>query len=342
MAIGNPVTLTSNVASKTISATATASQTLFTVTGGYRINQLSVFRNGTRLVDALNYTARDGSTVTLLSPAAAGDVLEFQVFDDFRVADALNVNSGGTVNGNVNVVGVVSASNIQIGSAITFSSGGVNVTGIVTASGLRVGTAVTISAGVVTAVEYDILGSTNTLNVGGLSVGVATATTATITTLNSSSGLVSVGTTIKTRGFVETQNTVSIAGTILTLDASQGTVFTHTTSAQIGIVSFTGIRTDTAGTQTFTVLVTQGATPVNTTGATGIGTVLASIRISPGNVGYSTHIKVGGGSSITLTNSAGALDLLTFIVSYDGATSIANTSFKVVGFAATDFRNAIV
>ena len=105
MAIGNPVTLTSNVASKTISATATASQTLFTVTGGYRINQLSVFRNGTRLVDALDYTARDGSTVTLLSPAAAGDVLEFQVFDDFRVADALNVNSGGTVNGNVTING---------------------------------------------------------------------------------------------------------------------------------------------------------------------------------------------------------------------------------------------
>ena len=51
---------------------------------------------------------------------------------------------------------------------------------------------------------------------------------------------------------------------------------------------------------------------------------------------------VGGGTSITLTNSVGALDLLTFIVSYNGATSIANTSFTVVGFAATDFRNAIV
>jgi len=81
---------------------------------------------------------------------------------------------------------------------------------------------------------------------------------------------------------------------------------------------------------------------VNTTAATGIGTVLATVRIVPGNVGYSTHIKVGAGSSIVLTGTAGALDLLTFIVSYDGVTSIANTSFTVVGFAATDFRNAIV
>ena len=89
MAIGRPVSLTSNVASKTISVTATANQTLFTVTGGYRINQVAVFRNGVRLADGSDYTARDGATVTLLSAASAGDVLEFQIFDDFRVADAI-------------------------------------------------------------------------------------------------------------------------------------------------------------------------------------------------------------------------------------------------------------
>ena len=183
-------------------------------------------------------------------------------------------------------------------------------------------------------------GIVNVTSIGATNINVTGVVT--VTTLSGTSGLVSVGTTIKVKGFVETQSTVSIAGTILTLDASQGTVFTHTTSAQIGIVSFTGIRTDSAGAQTFSVLVTQGATPRNTTGATGIGTQLASIRITPGNVGYSTHIKVGGGTSITLTNSAGAFDLLTFIVSYDGNTSIGNTSFTVVGFAATDFRNTVV
>jgi len=64
MAIGRPVSLTNNVASKTISVTATASQTLFTVTGGYRINQVAVFRNGVRLADGSDFTARDGATVT--------------------------------------------------------------------------------------------------------------------------------------------------------------------------------------------------------------------------------------------------------------------------------------
>ena len=209
--------------------------------------------------------------------------------------------------------------------ALTVTTGA-NVTGVVTASGF---------VGPVTGnVTGDVTGNvTGNINSSGVS---------TLTTLNGTSGLVSLGSTIKTKGFVETQSTASVSSNILNLDASQGTVFSHTTSAQIGIVSFTGIRTDTAGTQTFSVLMTQGATPVNTTAATGIGTVLATVRIVPGNVGYSTHIKVGAGSSIVLTGTAGALDLLTFIVSYNGATSIANTSFTVVGFAATDFRNAIV
>ena len=120
MAIGRPVSLTNNVASKTISVTATASQTLFTVTGGYRINQVAVFRNGVRLADGSDYTARDGATVTLLSAAALNDVLEFQIFDDFRVADAIiNAAAEQTISGNLTVTGTVTGAAIGISSAGT-------------------------------------------------------------------------------------------------------------------------------------------------------------------------------------------------------------------------------
>ena len=116
MGIGNPITLTGNVASKSISVT--ASQTLFTVTGGYRINQLAVFRNGVRLADGSDFTARDGSTATLLSAASEGDVLEFQIFDDFRVADAIvNAAATQTINGDVVVTGTLSGAAIGIQSA---------------------------------------------------------------------------------------------------------------------------------------------------------------------------------------------------------------------------------
>ncbi len=207
-------------------------------------------------------------------------------------------------------------------------------TGGPTLQALTVTTDATVT-GVVTASSFvgSITGNvTGNINSSGVS---------TLTTLDGTSGLVSLGSTIKTKGFVESQTSATTTSNILNLDAANGTVFTHTTTAQIGIVSFTGIRTDTAGTQTFSVLVTQGASPTNTTAATGIGTQLATVRIHPGNVGYSTHIKVGAGSSIILTGTAGALDLLTFIVSYDG-TAPSNSAFRVVGFAATDFRNAIV
>lgn len=119
MAIGNPVTLTSNVASKVISSIATSGQTLFLVQGGYRINQISVFRNGVKLTES-DYTARDGASVTLLSPATLADVLEFQVFDDFRVADAIvSSASNQTIFGNLTVTGTLNGSSIGIQSGGT-------------------------------------------------------------------------------------------------------------------------------------------------------------------------------------------------------------------------------
>ena len=100
MAIGNPITLTGNVASKSVTVTATADQTAFTVTGGYRINQLEVYRNGVRLVDGTDYLARDGATVTLLGAANLNDVVEFQIFDTFKVAEAIQADEANqTING---------------------------------------------------------------------------------------------------------------------------------------------------------------------------------------------------------------------------------------------------
>ena len=120
MAIGNPITLTNNVASKSISVTATASQTLFTVTGGYRINQLHVFRNGVQLSQSLDFVANDGSTVILNTAANANDTILFRVFDDFRIADAISASgSDQVVAGNLTVTGTFTGATIGINSAGT-------------------------------------------------------------------------------------------------------------------------------------------------------------------------------------------------------------------------------
>ena len=128
MAIGNPITLTNNVASKIITVTATAGQTAFTVTGGYRINQLAVFRNGVQLSQSSDFTANDGSTVTLNNAANVGDTVLFEVFDTFRVADALQANAAAqTINGDLTVSGTIVGLTSVTGSTIGIQSAGTAV-----------------------------------------------------------------------------------------------------------------------------------------------------------------------------------------------------------------------
>ena len=128
MAIGNPITLTNNVASKIINVTATADQTLFTVTGGYRINQLAVFRNGVRLAVGVDFTANDGASVTLISAANEGDTLEFQIFDDFRIADAIqSAAATQTINGDLTVTGTIVGLTSVTGSTVGIQSAGTTV-----------------------------------------------------------------------------------------------------------------------------------------------------------------------------------------------------------------------
>ena len=169
MAIGNPITLTNNVASKNISVTATADQTLFTVTGGYRINQLTVFRNGVRLVGGSDFTANDGSTVTLVTAANEGDTLEFQVFEDFRVADAINSTGDQSLDGSLSATG---------GFNVGIQSAGTDIaTGVITAINfIGAGNTVVYSA-VSKTVDISISGSGG----GGLGTAINYADNATAT-----------------------------------------------------------------------------------------------------------------------------------------------------------------
>ena len=163
MAIGNPITLTGNVASKSVTVTATADQTAFTVTGGYRINQLEVYRNGVRLVDGTDFLARDGATVTLLAAANLNDVVEFQIFDTFKVAEAIQADEANqTINGNLDVVGILTAT--------TFS-----VTDLDISDNLTVGTGLTIGTGVTIYGNSGIVSATSFFGDGSNLEGVASA-----------------------------------------------------------------------------------------------------------------------------------------------------------------------
>lgn len=62
------------------SFTATASQTTFTVTGGYTVDQVDVYYNGSRL-NSSEYTASNGSTVVLGTGAPVGTIIDIVKYE---------------------------------------------------------------------------------------------------------------------------------------------------------------------------------------------------------------------------------------------------------------------
>jgi len=119
--LGNENTITGTQNSKRIVVEATPNQTISTVTGGYTIGQLDVYRNGVKLVDAEDYTARDGSSVTFINALSVSDDIEFVVFENFNVANAMGVSGDQTLAGSLDVTGIVTA---QSGFNIGIQSGG--------------------------------------------------------------------------------------------------------------------------------------------------------------------------------------------------------------------------
>jgi hypothetical protein len=119
--------------------TATAAQTNFTIGTGYTVGFVDVYLNGIRLVVADDFTATDGSTIILATPAASGDAVEVVAYGTFNVANAL-LKSGDTMSGNLVVSGTttmlspVAVANTTGNTFVIANTGAVTITGTLTAS----------------------------------------------------------------------------------------------------------------------------------------------------------------------------------------------------------------
>ncbi len=230
MAIGNPISLTDNVASKVIRVLATNNQTVFTVIGGYRINQLGVFRNGVRLSNNSDFVALDGVTVTLVNAAQTDDEVLFQIQDDFKVADAIvSSASTQTINGDLTVTG-----NFYYGGGgagiLTTGGDGSNLTGVV--NSLIAGDNISVSSATG---NVTITGLANTSNVSADTLvvsGSSTLNTLVVSGLSTFFGDVSIGgtltyedvTNVNVTGIITANNGISVpsggivVGTALTIN----------------------------------------------------------------------------------------------------------------------------
>ena len=107
-------------------------QTTFTVTDGYRSGYLDVYRNGIRLVDGSDFTASNGTTFDLVTPATGGDVIDIVVYRVLNLQYAQFAGLSTNVDG-----GYGSLTNLQVSGISTLGNAN---TGVITATSLVVGT----------------------------------------------------------------------------------------------------------------------------------------------------------------------------------------------------------
>ena len=137
----------------------------FTFASGYTVGYLDLYLNGSRLIEGPDYAATDGATISLISAAQNGDVLEGVAYKAFNLGDAnrVGVQSGGVSIGNAETLNFVGTGNTFAvnGSTIdvSISSGAASVMVV----GVRVGTAVTFA--IPTTNTLDVVGRSATINV---------------------------------------------------------------------------------------------------------------------------------------------------------------------------------
>mgnify|MGYP001272061229 CR=1 FL=1 len=141
----------------------TGVQTNFTFASGYTVGYLDLYLNGSRLIEGPDYVATDGVTISLISAAQNGDVLEGVAYKAFNLTtdNRVGIQSAGVLIGNAETLNFVGTGNTFAvnGSTIdvSISSGAASVMVV----GVRVGTAVTFT-----------IPSTNVLGVVGRSATV--------------------------------------------------------------------------------------------------------------------------------------------------------------------------
>lgn len=100
--IGSKASVVSSGAERKTTITATSGQTSLTDLS-YTPNQVHVFQNGVRLVDGTDYTATNGSSITLTVGASADDQIVVISYATFSTSDTVSASSGGTFSGPLTV-----------------------------------------------------------------------------------------------------------------------------------------------------------------------------------------------------------------------------------------------
>jgi len=182
--------------------TATASQTSIPNIG-YTVGAVHVYQNGVRLVDGTDYTATNGSTVTLETGATEGDQIVIVSHGSFETGDVVSKASGGTFSAGITANGDITASSGTVlvtgdtaagdDAAIGYTSAeGLILTGQGTTNDVTIkndadADVIEIPTGTVNVTMAGTLGVTGVVTSAGLTIGSAAITEAELEILDGAS-----------------------------------------------------------------------------------------------------------------------------------------------------------
>jgi hypothetical protein len=121
-----------NGTSDRVTYTATSGQTVFSAT--YDAGYVDVYLNGVKLLAGTDFTATNGTSITLASGAAVNDIVDIVAYGTFVLADHYSKSqsdaryvevAGDTMTGNLDVGGTVTADGLTVND--TQASGGVGI-----------------------------------------------------------------------------------------------------------------------------------------------------------------------------------------------------------------------
>ena len=190
--------------------TPTGVQTNFTFASGYVPGYLDAYLNGAKLVVAQDFTATDGSVVSLTSAATSGDTLELVAFKAFNAANVSAASGDFSVGGDLSVSGSITGD-------------GSGLTGVASTDNIITGTAATFN-NTTQLQNVQLVGVTTGLNVSG----VATFASNITAVDGTFSGNVSVGgtltyedvTNVDSVGLITARNGINVTGGDVTIGSA--------------------------------------------------------------------------------------------------------------------------
>ena len=321
MPLGNPITIENE--SRIISVTTTSTTDTFTIEGGYNINHINVYRNGVRLVSGNDFLATNGASVQLVNNPNIGDVIEFHLFDEFLVNDAIvGAASSQTIYGDLVVNGTLYTNNDLVvnnseyadraGIATYATSAGIatyaSTAGIATlASGLTGSPDITVR---------NVIGVAATFS-GDVSVG-GTITFEDTTDVNV------VG--------VVTAQAIDITGE--SVSTLRNAVVQNYSEPVVAVGNVGANRTFTLGSGNyFTATLDQNSTFVFDYGTAPAGSVAFILQLKNGTGGpfsitWPASIKWPAGVTPTRTTTDGRTDIWTFITTDGGTNWLGNLAIN--------------